>query len=135
MTEKEYRVFVRSLNCTEMDFPPQENREHAIAGICGEAGELAGVLKAFKYYNTLTLGEMKEKLKDEAGDLYWYLTCLTNWLDIDYDELVLRNVTKLRTRFPEGKFSKHGVINKDKDAEQTKVKYSADQRKALEESR
>lgn len=118
--ENTYRAFVDALDCTNEE-SISVRIQHAILGIVGEAGELADVVKKRVYYNTITLEEYQKMLKDEAGDLFFYLTDLTTLLGIDFSELADRNAIKLRHRYPDGTFSKDKVINKDKEAEQRAV--------------
>lgn len=120
LNESEYREFVDGLDCTR-DKHISTRVTHAIAGICGESGEIIDVMKKHLFYETLTTHEYQQKLKDEAGDLFFYLTDLTSLLGMTFSELAERNMIKLRKRYPGGKFTKDAVLNKDKEAEQRAV--------------
>jgi NTP pyrophosphatase (non-canonical NTP hydrolase) len=83
------------------------NIVHAIYGICTEAGEMAeALLKGGS-------GSLdKVNLKEEAGDILWYLAMLFRELDCDFDEVATTNINKLKARFPE-KFTQEKVYNRD----------------------
>lgn len=88
------------------------NIVHAIYGLCTEAGEISeAFLKAAK------TGEFdKVNLKEEAGDLLWYLAMLFRELDTDFPEVAATNINKLKARFPE-KFTQDNAYNRDLDTE------------------
>lgn len=82
---------------------------HMAIGISTEAGELLDTYKkAFAYGKDLDLVNIKE----EIGDLFWYTSNLMRMLDIDFDEILITNVAKLRARYKEG-FSQEEAINRD----------------------
>ena len=84
------------------------NIVHAIYGLCTEAGEISeALLKAAK------VGEFDEvNLKEEAGDLLWYLAMLFRELDTDFSEVSTTNINKLKARFPD-KFTQEDAYNRD----------------------
>lgn len=84
------------------------NIVHAIYGLCTEAGEISeAFLKATE------TGKFDEvNLKEEAGDLLWYLAMLFRELDTDFDEVASTNINKLKARFPE-KFTQDKAYNRD----------------------
>jgi NTP pyrophosphatase (non-canonical NTP hydrolase) len=72
---------------------------HAALGLAGEAGEVVEHVKKAMYYGK-PLDEAK--LKEEAGDLLWYIAApLCRALGCTLDELASANVAKLRKRYPE----------------------------------
>jgi NTP pyrophosphatase (non-canonical NTP hydrolase) len=72
---------------------------HAALGMAGEAGEVVDLLKKSMYYGKpLDV----EKVKEEAGDLLWYIaSVMCRALDCTLEELAMYNVDKLRARYPE----------------------------------
>ena len=84
------------------------NIVHAIYGLCTEAGEISeAFLKAAK------TGEFDEvNLKEEAGDLLWYLAMLFRELDTDFSEVSSTNINKLKARFPD-KFTQEDAYNRN----------------------
>lgn len=84
------------------------NIVHAIYGLCTEAGEIS---EAFlKAAETGSFDEVN--LKEEAGDLLWYLAMLFRELDTDFPEVATTNINKLKARFPE-KFTQDNAYNRD----------------------
>lgn len=88
------------------------NIVHAIYGLCTEAGEISeAFLKAAK------TGQFdKVNLKEEAGDLLWYLAMLFRELDTDFEEVATTNINKLKARFPE-KFEQDKAYSRDLNRE------------------
>lgn len=84
------------------------NIVHAIYGLCTEAGEVSeAFLKAAK------TGKFDEvNLKEEAGDLLWYLAMLFRELDTDFETVATTNINKLKARFPE-KFTQEKAYDRD----------------------
>lgn len=75
---------------------------HMALGICGEAGELADAIKkATIYGKPLDL----ENVKEELGDLEWFMEALRQSLDITRQDTIAGNITKLRKRYWQSKFS------------------------------
>lgn len=80
---------------------PDANLELAILGlgIAGEAGEVADHLKKI-------IGHGHEfdipKIRDELGDVLWYIAAIAHVLDINLEEVANRNIAKLEARYPKG---------------------------------
>ena len=55
-------------------------------------------------------------VKEEAGDILWYLAILFDELDTTFEEEMDRVINKLRTRFPE-KFTESDAFNRDLEQE------------------
>lgn len=79
-------------------FPQNHRIEHAIDGIVTEAGELQDALKKAKYY-----GKQLDitNLKEESGDVLWYLALLFDEIGTDFETEMNRVIAKLQTRFPD----------------------------------
>lgn len=86
---------------------------HAGMGLVTEAGELLDALKKATYYGKeLDLTNVKE----EAGDMLWYLAILFDALGTSFEEEQARVIAKLKARFPE-KFTEEAAENRDLEAE------------------
>ncbi len=89
---------------------------HGIVGIATEAGELAEIA-----YNKLIKGDAFEidvvNVKEECGDILWYMARLMKWADTDFIPEMMRNIAKLRNRHGTGGFNKERDGNRDLDAE------------------
>jgi len=82
---------------------------HGVIGISTEAGEmLSNLKKALFYGNEVDINNLKE----EIGDVLWYIAILSNELDISIETLMEQNIRKLQARYPE-KFSKDASDNRD----------------------
>jgi len=82
---------------------------HSAIGLSSESGELLDAVKKHLYYGkSLDLVNLKE----EAGDLCWFLAILLNRLDISFEEIMEKNIEKLKARYGE-KFSEEKAINRN----------------------
>ena len=119
ITNKEYMEGV--LKTESCDFEKIKERmtdaiirlNHAITGICTEAGEIADGLKKHIFY-----GKPLDKVNmvEELGDLYWYINIAQDVLDITTEEVQAINNAKLRARYG-SKFSEEAAINRDLEKE------------------
>jgi NTP pyrophosphatase (non-canonical NTP hydrolase) len=101
--QKEARRTVSPLN-TEI-----ENLTHYILGISTEAGELLDILKKnIAYSKPIDYVNMKE----EIGDIMWYIINLCDILCWDLEEIMETNINKLKVRYPD-KFSNEKAINRN----------------------
>ena len=89
------RVFTHSTSdkCDETTF--------LLLGLCGEAGETANrwkkVLRRIGHYQMPT-EEDRAALKDELGDVLWYLSQAAGSLGLTLEEVAAGNLAKLRDR-------------------------------------
>lgn len=86
---------------------------HAALGIYSEAGEILSAIivsalsgKPVDYVN----------LKEELGDLMWYMALLMRLLETTFEAIGKQNIEKLQKRFPD-KFTKDKAVNRDLDGE------------------
>lgn len=71
---------------------------HAAVGISGEAGELSGAIERWIWYRK----ELDVKnLKEELGDLLWYVAEMCNALGFEMEDVMVANIAKLRARYPD----------------------------------
>lgn len=87
---------------------------HAVIGMMGEVGELAGTLERWLHYGQ---GLDLVNVKEELGDLMWYVALACNALGIKLDDVMFSNIQKLRARFPE-KFDQEKAKEHNRDREQ-----------------
>ncbi len=76
--------------------------DHAITGLTGEAGEVADVWKKIKYMGLEYNAETRDKLIKELGDVCWYLMSAATALNVPLEEIINRNIEKLKARHPHG---------------------------------
>lgn len=107
MTANEYqKLAMKTLN-------PQLNKKdvliNGVMGLCGESGEAIDIVKKH-----LAQGHEldREHLIKELGDIAWYLAETATALDVELDEVLVRNIEKLKKRYPEG-FSTEKSLNRE----------------------
>lgn len=87
---------------------------HAMMGLISEAGEiLEEVIKSSLENRELN----KDNLKEESGDLLWYIALLLRNVGSDFETEAKRNTDKLFARYPE-KFTSEKALNRDLEKEQ-----------------
>ena len=75
------------------------NLEYPTLGLAGEAGEVANIVKKIQRdHGGVINDEIREKLKDELGDVLWYISACADELGITLDEIAEYNVQKLAKR-------------------------------------
>lgn len=86
---------------------------HYLIGIGTEAGELQDALK-----KTVVYGKPLDRvnLKEEVGDVCWYLARLLDHLGSSFEEVMEININKLRARYGE-KFSEYAALNRNLENE------------------
>jgi len=106
MEIKEYQS--RSVRTLNYNLSEEQTISNMIFGICGESGEVADILKKHLYQGHKL---DKEHLKEELGDIMYYIVNLATMYDIDMREVLEMNVEKLLKRYPEG-FETNKSINR-----------------------
>ena len=90
--------------------------DNSIAGLAGEAGEVADMWKKIKFHGLEYNEETREKLIKELGDICWYLFSVADVLDISVEEIINKNITKLKARHEHGfspEYMKNTVLKKE----------------------
>lgn len=114
------KQFINDALRTEAQFPEglqldeqQARQLHAAIGISTEAGELLDAFKkAIFYRKTLDVTNVKE----ETGDILWYLALLFDSMGTSFEAEAARVIAKLKERFPE-KFTTADSDGRDVEAE------------------
>jgi NTP pyrophosphatase (non-canonical NTP hydrolase) len=98
---------------SRLNNPSTTRLVHAAMGLQTEAGELTDALKRHIFYGK----ELdRTNLKEEAGDLCWYLAILAEELGTTLEELQELNIKKLQARFP-NKFTEEDATTRDLETE------------------
>ena len=97
MTVNEYQSLAMATLNTELD--KKNILINGVMGLCGESGEAINIVKKH-----LAQGHEwdREELIKELGDIAWYLAETASALEIDLDEVLAKNIEKLKKRYPEG---------------------------------
>ncbi len=86
---------------------------HAGIGLSTESGEFLDALKKHIFYGK----ELdRVNLAEELGDLFWYMAIVGDELGIEFEDVMARNITKLKARYGE-KFTEQKADKRDLDAE------------------
>ena len=92
---------------------------HAAIGCVTESGELIDAIKKSVFYG-------KEldvtNIKEEAGDILWYLAILFDTLGTDFETEMSRVINKLKVRFPD-KFTEQDAEVRNLDLERTVLEH------------
>lgn len=86
---------------------------HAAMGLVTEAAEVTDMLKKHIFY-----GKDIDYVnaQEECGDVCWYVAIVIDVLKTTMDDILSKNITKLKKRYPE-KFTKEHAINRNIDDE------------------
>ena len=106
MTINEYQKLAMTTLNKEMS--KKDMLINGVMGLCGESGEAIDIVKKH-----LAQGHEldREKLIKELGDIAWYLAEMATVLDIEMEEIFVKNIEKLKKRYPEG-FDKEKSLNR-----------------------
>jgi NTP pyrophosphatase (non-canonical NTP hydrolase) len=76
-----------------------KNLEYPTLGLAGEAGEVANIVKKIQRdFGGEITDEVRAKLKDELGDVLWYISACADELGLTLEEIAVFNVEKLAKR-------------------------------------
>ena len=76
-----------------------KNLEYPTLGLTGEAGEVANIVKKIQRdFGGQITDEIRGKLKDELGDVLWYISACADELGLTLAEIAEYNVQKLAKR-------------------------------------
>ena len=97
MTINEYQSL--AMTTLNPDLSKKDVLINGVMGLCGEAGEAIDLVKKH-----LAQGHPldREKLIAELGDVAWYLAETAYALDVPLEEVLSRNIEKLKARYPQG---------------------------------
>lgn len=106
MEAKEYQELAMVTLNRKLD--KKEILTNSVMGLCGESGEACDIVKKHLFHGH----ELdRDSLIKELGDVAWYLAEAAEALDVSLDEILERNIEKLKKRYPEG-FSEEKSINR-----------------------
>lgn len=70
-----------------------------LLGLGGEAGELQNAVKKMLFHGH---DWDVAKIKEELGDIIWYVAAIATVIKVDIAEIAQKNIEKLQERYPEG---------------------------------
>jgi NTP pyrophosphatase (non-canonical NTP hydrolase) len=118
MTNDEFTAEVRKRNSTVFTQPYNTQLLHAMFGLVTESGELADAYKKCMFYGKpLDL----DNIKEEVGDISWYVALASYQLGTTIEELMEMNTRKLEARYGRT-WSKNAALNRNLAAEAAAMK-------------
>lgn len=105
----DFKTYIKESERTMVQKGKDMNILHGCIGIATESGELLDALKKNLFYGK-PLDTVN--IKEELGDVMWYVAILCRELDLSMEEILQTNIDKLKARYPE-KFTEHNAINRD----------------------
>ena len=102
---KDTEVLIKQIRKLESQGCNFARLDTAFNGLASESGESADIIKKLKYHGKDYTPEIREHLIKELGDVAWYWAQACIALEINPEDVLIRNVTKLEARYPGGKFS------------------------------
>lgn len=83
---------------------------YAAIGMCGEAGEVAELVKKYEYHGHAI---DTEHLARELGDVLWYVAYMADLFGYPLGKIMAMNQEKLAKRYPDGKFDAERSRNRE----------------------
>ncbi len=102
---KDTEVLIKQIRKLESQGCNFARLDTAFNGLASESGESADIIKKLKYHGKDYTPEIREHLIKELGDVAWYWAQACIALEVNPEDVLIRNVTKLEARYPGGKFS------------------------------
>ena len=68
-------------------------------GVSGEAGDISSCIKKLVFHKN---DAIKDGIKENIGDIMWYVSMICNSLGWDLNEVLEENIKKLKERYPKG---------------------------------
>jgi len=98
----------------DLDISPKQKEMLLMAlGLCGEAGEVAEMIKKHVFHGHPMDAEKITKLIRELGDVQWYINYgAVRVCDVGLDTVMDRNIDKLAARYPAGFFDPAYSLNR-----------------------
>ena len=112
---KDYKAFIASLELLDREGSNINRLTTAAVGISAEGGEFMEIVKKMVFQGKPWNDANREHLIVELGDVMWYVAQACMALDVSFDDVVERNVEKLKARYPGGEFDVHYSENRAAD--------------------
>jgi NTP pyrophosphatase (non-canonical NTP hydrolase) len=118
VTSKESRVAAEFLDRVKQIHYDKDNVINlpllltGLIGMTSEAGEAQEILKKVLFQGKPYTEETRLHLIKELGDVIWYWTNACNALQVDPNEVIAGNVSKLEARYPGGTFNAYYSENR-----------------------
>ena len=111
MTINEYQTAALRTAQTEQ-LTANELLLNSALGLCGESGEVADIVKKFRFQgHDIDI----EHIAKELGDVAWYLAVGAYAIGFDLESIFRMNIEKLKARYPDGFSTDHSLHRAEND--------------------
>ena len=112
---KDYQSFTESLDNLDREGANIQRLLTAAVGISAEGGEFMEIVKKMVFQGKPYNDDNREHLIIELGDAMWYVMQACSALDVSLEDVVAKNVEKLKKRYPGGEFDAYKSENRSSD--------------------
>ena len=109
----DFETYQKSAARTLKDYSLQERELMDYSLGLSEAGELQNKLKKMLFHEEPV---SKAEIKEEMGDLLWYIAAIATVLNIKLDDVAFENIEKLKKRYPNGYSHVDSLKRRDKQS-------------------
>ena len=109
---KDFESFIDSLKLLDRKGSNINRLTTAAVGISAEGGEFMEIVKKMVFQGKPWDEHNREHLIIELGDVLWYVAQACMALEESVDDVVARNVEKLKKRYPGGEFDVYHSENR-----------------------
>jgi NTP pyrophosphatase (non-canonical NTP hydrolase) len=88
-------------------YPVHRAVEYCMLGLASEVGEVASVRKK-AIRDGYSYADEREKVSKELGDVMWYIAQLLYHYDLDFEQVLEDNISKLQSRKERDKLTGDG---------------------------
>ena len=112
---KDYKSFIDALEYLDGQGSNIHRLLTAAVGINAEGGEFMEIVKKMVFQGKPWTDDNREHLIIELGDVMWYVMQACAALDVSLEDVVSKNVDKLKKRYPGGDFDVYHSENRASD--------------------
>ena len=112
---KDYQSFTESLDNLDREGANIQRLLTAAVGLSAEGGEFMEIVKKMVFQGKPWNDDNREHLIIELGDAMWYVMQACSALDVSLEDVVAKNVEKLKKRYPGGEFDVYKSENRLED--------------------
>ena len=112
---KDYQSFTESLDNLDGEGANIQRLLTAAVGLSAEGGEFMEIVKKMVFQGKPWNDDNREHLIIELGDAIWYVMQACSALDVSLEDVVAKNVDKLKKRYPGGEFDVYKSENRSVD--------------------
>ena len=109
---KDYQSFTESLDNLDREGANIQRLLTAAVGLSAEGGEFMEIVKKMVFQGKPWNDDNREHLIIELGDAMWYVMQACSALDVSLEDVVAKNVEKLKKRYPGGEFDVYKSENR-----------------------